>query len=96
MSDPYALWRAADGTSKQKSLRIFWPELADALGGTAATADNDPAPDQPKCGKCSARWARGVLKSGCPVCADCFARLPDVQRIGARHRDDWPKRGAVR
>src|SRR5688500_754178 len=97
MADAYAIWRAADGSSKQKSVRMFWPELADALGGTGeAGAATEGGWQQPKCARCNTQWARGTLKDGTAVCATCYGHLPEAGRIGARHHPEWPKTGAVK
>jgi hypothetical protein len=87
MSDPYKVWEAAAGLSKQKSVRLMWPELAAALGGEAGTAPADPeAPppeQQPLCLPCFERDDRdriGVLAigrvDGIPICGWCVGIAP--------------------
>lgn len=81
MSDPYAVWRAAEGKSVQKSVRTFWPELAAALdgaGGGAAPAGKDTPkqPEHPDCeyrGPFCAGKAAGIMKdSGRYACIPCW------------------------
>jgi hypothetical protein len=88
MSDAYAVWAAAAGLSKQKSVTLMWPELAAALGGTAAPgapADPEAPPPEPQplCSPCFDRGdrdRRNVLAigrvDGVPVCGWCVGTAP--------------------
>lgn len=85
--NPAAVWKAADGLSKQKTVRLIWPELADALEGVTRRpldvvgrpGEPDPtqAPEpeqQPVCGNCRVNWARGELENGAQLCVECYGR----------------------
>lgn len=98
MSDPFAIWKAAAGQSKQRSLRSIWPELAAALdgatGGGKAPGEGEP---QPLCEPC--RTSRvsdrlGVLAvtkmhNGTPICGYCVGRLPEHERRGLVRVPGW-------
>jgi hypothetical protein len=88
VSDPRALWAAAAGQSKRKSVTLIWPELAAALGGETAAEEADPQPD---CARCAperyqdgTRWisfARARTATGEPVCLRHAAKTDRPQRV---------------
>jgi hypothetical protein len=89
MSDPYEIWRKADGQSKQKSVRMFWPELADALGGAV---DGGDAPEQPPCAGCGAatgKLASGKTGRGTPICPGCASLSPWRSEGPAKRVPEW-------
>lgn len=91
MSDAYAIWRSADGQSKQKSVRMFWPELADALGGLPGEGGGD-GPQQPLCVGCghlSGKLASGRTAQGTPICPACAPRLPWRNEGPAKRVPEW-------
>jgi hypothetical protein len=99
MTDAYAVWRAAEGKSVQKSVRTFWPELAAALDGHGG-AGKRPAggePEQPDCQRrgqhCAGKAAGAMTGDGKYVCVPCwngragFVRNP---AWGAKRKSDGP------
>lgn len=99
MSDPFAIWAAAAGLSKQKTIRLTWPELADALdrvSGTDGTVPGEGEP-QPYCEPCSRSAnmrALGVLAvtrtvSGVAVCGLCVGLLPPSEGRRLRRVPGW-------
>jgi hypothetical protein len=100
MSDPYALWRAAEGLAKRKTVEIVFPELAAALGGTSVAVPGagpaEPEP-QPVCQNCRVQWARVTIgEGGKPICGMCVGLLPyGVDRPELIRRPDWPKIGPL-
>lgn len=75
--DPRQIWAEGQGQSKAKTLRIIWPELAEALDGAVTGAD-DPDAAQPPCQGCG-RPAIGRAGTA-PVCGRCCARVPYAGR----------------
>lgn len=63
------IWRDG-GEAKQRTLRMMWPDLADALEGTKM----DPA-DIPTCDFCDVRRSLGKAGSR-PICGQCVGTLP--------------------
>lgn len=57
MADASQVWRDSAGTSRQKTIRIIWPELADALDGKAETVTV-----MPTCAVCGKRPGRIVVE----------------------------------
>lgn len=84
-----SIWRGAQGASKQKTVRIIWPELAAALDGTAGPAGApDAAPARRCCTtRCTSRssedeprTAAVCLMSGTPMCEEC-SRDPRFSKL---------------
>lgn len=96
-----AIWRAADGLSKQKTMRLIWPELAAALDGGAVSgarseaASAPAAPEQPRCGECRTRWARIELRTHEKLCAYCLGKVPEAARRGLISHPEWTRVGDV-
>jgi hypothetical protein len=74
------MWAAAAGLAKQKSVRLIWPELADALDGLSRSpldvvAEPDaPDPAPPLCGYCRTERAIGrMTDDDTPCCVHCRA-----------------------
>lgn len=102
MSDAYAIWRAAEGLAKRKTVEIVFPELAAALNGATVTRqplDVVAVPDpQPVCAHCRLHWARVTIgEGGTPICGLCVGQLPHPgpERDDLVRRDDWPKIGPI-
>lgn len=102
MSDPYAIWRAAEGLACRKTVEIVMPELAAALGGKAGptlpqppgtSAADLPVP-QPACATCGKQWARLTFGDE-PVCAMCLGQLPYAQQAKATRHAEWTNIGPL-
>lgn len=86
-----SVWREGQGMSKQKTVRIIWPELAAALDGAAGP---DGAPDAQPARRCCTtrctsrtdpnqpRTAAVCLMGGTPMCEECAAdpRFANLRR----------------
>lgn len=85
MSDAYAVWRAAEGLAKRKTVEIVFPELAAALGSAtrvsrqpldvvAAPGEPEPDPTPPTCGYCRRDYAIArMTDDDTPTCLQCSA-----------------------
>lgn len=99
MSDPFAVWRAQAGMSKQKSVRAIWPELAAALDGAAGGGEavDGEGETQPLCEPCRTGGfsdrlgvlAVTKLPDGTPICGYCVGRIPDDVRRSLRRVPGW-------
>lgn len=94
MSDPRAIWQAAAGLSKQKTLRAIWPELAAALDGATGGDGSVPGEGEPQpfCAQCGhEHGALAVTKraDGTPICGYCVGRVPDSERRQLKRVPGW-------
>lgn len=98
MADVFAIWRAAAGQSKQKTLRAIWPELAAALdgatGGPTVPGEGEPQPLCAPCARGGLSDRLGVLAvtkapDGTPICGYCVGRLPEAQRARLVRVPGW-------
>lgn len=81
MPDPREIWAAAAGKSVRKSVEMIWPELAAALGGSAAGPQDEPQPD---CARClNGTLAIAKADDGTPVCSRHAA---DMHLRRSKHR----------
>lgn len=103
MADPYEVWRSEEGRSRQKSVRTFWPALADALEGGAGGARNEADKRRamrPDCSikgpHCAGKAAGEFTGSGRKSCIPCwggrkgFVRNPEWD-LRARPRKATPQ-----